>query len=93
MSAISTRNLVKTYRTRVKPEGLAASFRALLNPDWREVQAVRNIDINVEQGEIVAFIGPNGAGKSTLIKMLCGILHPTSGEISVLGMSPITERR
>ena len=93
MSAINTKNLTKAYRTRVKPEGLGASFRALTRPDWREIQAVRNITVDAEQGEIVAFIGPNGAGKSTFIKMLCGILHPTSGEISVLGMSPITERR
>jgi ABC-2 type transport system ATP-binding protein len=55
--------------------------------------AVRDISLEVERGEIVAFIGPNGAGKSTFIKMLCGILHPTSGEMSVLGMSPVKERR
>ena len=93
MLAINTNSLVKTYRTRIKPEGLGASFRALIKPDWKEIQAVNNISLNVEQGEIVSFIGPNGAGKSTFIKMLCGILHPTSGEISVLGMSPVLERR
>ena len=93
MPAISTRNLTKTYRTRVKSEGLGASFRALVRPERKDIHAVRNIDMTVEQGEIVAFIGPNGAGKSTFIKMLCGILHPTSGEISVLGMSPVKDRR
>lgn len=93
MTAINTRNLTKTYRTRVKSEGLGASFRALVKPEFKEVRAVRNIDLNVEQGEIVAFIGPNGAGKSTFIKMLCGILHPTGGDISVLGTSPVKERR
>ena len=93
MQAITTRNLRKTYRTRVKAEGLKASFGGLFKPEWKEVEAVRNIDLDVEKGEMLAFIGPNGAGKSTFIKMLCGILHPTSGEISVLGMSPVRERR
>ena len=93
MAAIVTENIVKTYRTRVKSEGLGASFRALVKPEWTKVEAVRNISIEIEKGEIVAFIGPNGAGKSTFIKMLCGILHPTSGDIRVLGMSPAKERR
>lgn len=93
MLAIETQALSKTYRTRVKAEGLGASFRALVRPDWREIEAVRDISLRVEQGEILAFIGPNGAGKSTFIKMLCGILYPTDGAISVLGMSPSKERR
>ena len=93
MRAIETRNLEKTYRTRVKAEGLGAGVKALFKPEKVEVRAVKGIDLSVEQGEIVAFIGPNGAGKSTFIKMLCGILHPTNGEISVLGMSPMRERR
>lgn len=93
MLAIETKGLNKTYRTRVKGEGLSASFRALVRPRYREIEAVRNVDLTVARGEILAFIGPNGAGKSTFIKMLCGILHPTGGELSVLGMSPVKERR
>jgi ABC-2 type transport system ATP-binding protein len=93
MTAIETKNLTKTYRTRVKAEGLKASFRSLFKPEWREVGAVNGISLTVEQGEMVAFIGPNGAGKSTFIKMLCGILHPTGGSLSVLGLSPVKERR
>ena len=93
MTAIRTQNLKKTYRTKVKAEGLGAGFRALFKPQWKDIQAVKGIDLEVERGDIVAFIGPNGAGKSTFIKMLCGILHPTDGEISVLGMSPVRERR
>ncbi len=93
MTAIETKNLTKTYRTRVKAEGLAASFRSLFKPVWREVGAVNGISLTVEQGEMVAFIGPNGAGKSTFIKMLCGILYPTGGSLSVLGLSPVKERR
>jgi ABC-2 type transport system ATP-binding protein len=93
VKAIETKNLRKIYRTRVKTEGLGASFRALVRPEWREVEAVRGVSLDVEQGEVVAFIGPNGAGKSTFIKMLCGILHPTDGEITVLGLSPVRVRR
>ncbi len=88
MSAIDVRNLSKLYRARVKEEGLNASFRALIRPSYKEVEAVKNISFSVEQGEILAFIGPNGAGKSTTIKMLTGILHPTNGNISVLGLDP-----
>ncbi|MCL2815441.1 MAG: ATP-binding cassette domain-containing protein [Oscillospiraceae bacterium] len=93
MKAIKTQNLSKTYITRVKAEGLRASLRALVKPERREVKAVQKISLEVERGEVMAFIGPNGAGKSTFIKMLCGILHPTEGEMSVLGMSPVKERR
>lgn len=92
MKAIQTHKLRKTYRVRVKAEGLKASFRALVKPDWREVEAIKQISLEVGKGELVAFIGPNGAGKSTFIKMLCGILYPTDGDISVLGMSPTKER-
>ena len=93
MSAIHVENLSKVYRTRIKEEGLKASFKALFKPVYKEVQAVDDISFTVEQGEILAFIGPNGAGKSTTIKMLTGILHPTSGRISVLGLDPAEERK
>jgi len=93
MAVIEARNLKKNYRTRVKGEGLKASFRTLIKPDWRIVEAVRDVNLTVERGEILAFIGPNGAGKSTFIKILTGILHPTSGDISVLGYNPERDRR
>ncbi len=93
MDAIRIERLTKTYRTRVKSEGLAASFRALTRPEYRTVTAVDELDLTVARGELTAFIGPNGAGKSTTIKMLCGILSPTAGDISVLGMTPMRERR
>ena len=93
MQAIQAKNLEKTYRTKVKPEGLKASFQSLVKPMRKDVHAVKSINLEVEQGDIVAFIGPNGAGKSTFIKMLCGILYPTSGNVTVLGMSPHKERR
>lgn len=93
MQAIRVENLRKTYRTRVKAEGLAAGFRALFKPQYKTIEAVKDINLEIERGDIVAFIGPNGAGKSTFIKMLCGILYPTQGSVSVLGMSPYKNRR
>lgn len=93
MEAIRTEGLRKVYRTRVKAEGLGASFRALVRPQYRTVDAVRDVNLTVAPGEILAFIGPNGAGKSTTIKMLCGILHPTHGDIAVLGLSPVNDRQ
>lgn len=93
MYVIEAKNLNKIYRARIKEEGIGGSFRALLKPTYKEVHAVHDISFSVKQGEILAFIGPNGAGKSTTIKMLTGILHPTSGEISVLGLNPVAERQ
>lgn len=93
MDSVSARGLTKTYRSRVKQPGLAASIRALVKPEYRAVEAVRGIDFTVRAGERLAFIGPNGAGKSTTIKMMTGILTPTSGAISVLGMDPMRERK
>ncbi|MDR2656903.1 MAG: ATP-binding cassette domain-containing protein [Oscillospiraceae bacterium] len=93
MPVIETSALSKTYLAKVKGEGLGASVRALFSPQWKQVDAVRSVSLTVEPGEIVAFIGPNGAGKSTFIKMLCGILHPSGGGLSVLGMSPMKDRR
>ncbi len=90
--AIVTRALKKTFITKTKEPGLRGSLRAIMRPNLVEVQAVRGIDLEVSRGEVVAFIGPNGAGKSTTIKMLTGILHPTSGEATVLGYVPWRDR-
>jgi ABC-2 type transport system ATP-binding protein len=90
MKAIETSYLSKRFRTKIKGAGFGASLRGLIRPEYRDVVAVSGISFTVEEGEIVAFIGPNGAGKSTTIKMLTGILHPTSGQIRVLGYDPVT---
>lgn len=92
MPVITVENLSKTFRTRVRSEGLGASLRALIRPEWRTVQAVREVSFSVEEGEVVAFLGPNGAGKSTTIKMLTGILTPDSGGARVLGLEPSRDR-
>ena len=93
MLAIETRNLQKRYQARVKLPGLRASLKALARSEYREVDAVRGVNLAVERGETLACIGPNGAGKSTLIKMLTGILYPSDGEARVLGLAPQTERQ
>ncbi|MBX3014215.1 MAG: ATP-binding cassette domain-containing protein [Caldilineaceae bacterium] len=93
MSAIEVHELHKTFRTKRKAAGLQGSLRSLWKPAWQTVEAVRAISFAMEEGELLGFIGPNGAGKSTTIKMLTGILHPTSGRASVLGYTPWTERR
>jgi ABC-2 type transport system ATP-binding protein len=91
--AIKVHNLTKTFVTTQKQPGFVGSIRSLLHPDRRETHAVKGISFAVEEGERVAFIGPNGAGKSTTIKMLVGILYPTSGEAQVLGKVPWKERQ
>jgi ABC-2 type transport system ATP-binding protein len=92
MPIIEVRDLRKTFRSKQKEPGLAGSLRALVSPQWRTVEAVKGISLQCEQGELLAFIGPNGAGKSTTIKMLTGILHPTSGQAQVLGLTPWRDR-
>jgi ABC-2 type transport system ATP-binding protein len=93
LTVIEARQLTKVFVTREKQPGLAGSVRALFRPVRRETEAVKGIDFTVDQGERLAFIGPNGAGKSTTIKMMVGILYPTSGEATVLGMVPWRQRQ
>ena len=68
-------------------------IKSMFKPKYKIVHAVKNINLNIEKGEIIAFIGPNGAGKSTTIKMLTGILYPDSGSIKVMGIDPVKERK
>jgi len=93
LTAIQTQQLTKTFVTREKQPGLKGSVRTLFRPVRRETRAVKGITFAVEEGERVAFIGPNGAGKSTTIKMLTGILYPTSGQAQVLGERPWQARQ
>ena len=93
MTIIEVNGLTKTFRTRERAAGLASSLRSFVMPRYREREAVRPVCFALERGEVLAFIGPNGAGKSTTIKMLTGILHPTSGSARVLGYVPWRQRR
>ena len=93
MPAIEVTNLHKTFQTKRKAAGMAGSLRALYRPEYSSVEAVRDLTFQMEAGELLGFIGPNGAGKSTTIKILTGILHPTGGEVRVLGYVPWKERQ
>ena len=88
MAIIEIENLSKTYRVYQKQEGVAASVRGLFNRQYREVHAVREINLQVEEGEFVAFLGPNGAGKTTTLKLLSGVINPESGQARVMGYVP-----
>jgi ABC-2 type transport system ATP-binding protein len=88
MATIEIRGLTKSYRVYQKQAGLLASVRSLFHREYRTVEAVRGIDLDVEQGEFVAFLGPNGAGKTTTLKLLSGVITPTAGEARVLGYVP-----
>src|SRR3984885_8473033 len=92
-SLIHVHDLSKHFRSFKRREGLWGSVQNLFVREYRTVAAVDRISFSIERGEMVGYIGPNGAGKSTSIKMLTGILVPTSGEIRVNGFVPFRERR
>lgn len=89
---IKANNLSKHFKTYKKREGLRGSIRALFKREYKTVKAVEKISFEIEQGELVGFIGPNGAGKTTTLKMLSGLLFPTSGECKVLGYTPFERK-
>jgi ABC-2 type transport system ATP-binding protein len=85
---VSVRALTKVYRVHEREEGLRASLRSILRRRYRDVPAVMEATFSIAPGEIVGFLGPNGAGKTTTLKMLSGLLFPTSGEARVVGHVP-----
>ncbi|MBE6847632.1 MAG: ATP-binding cassette domain-containing protein [Ruminococcus sp.] len=89
---IEIKNITKEFKVLNRREGLMGSIKDLFSGNYTTVRAVDNISMNIEQGEIVGYLGPNGAGKSTTIKMMTGILEPTSGEILVNGSIPYRNR-
>ena len=88
MSAIEARGLTKIYRTYKKKPGLWGAVRGLFKREYEELRAADDVSFSIEEGECVGFLGPNGAGKTTVLKMLGGLLNPTSGEARVLGHVP-----
>ncbi|MDP2857417.1 MAG: ATP-binding cassette domain-containing protein, partial [Bacillota bacterium] len=92
MKTVVIENLRKDFRVKTRQPGARAAISSLFHPSYSTVHAVSGISFEVEEGEALAFIGPNGAGKSTTIKMLTGILFPTSGIARVLGRVPWEER-
>ena len=93
MSIIKVKNLSKEFKIKEKENGIKGSIKNIIKPKYKVIKAVDNISFEVEKGERVAFIGPNGAGKSTTIKMLTGILYPSSGEINVIDLDPSKKRK
>jgi ABC-2 type transport system ATP-binding protein len=88
--AIAARALSKDFQVKVRDPGLRGAVAALFRPRYRAVHAVREVSFEIAPGEIVAFLGPNGAGKTTTIKMLAGLLYPSSGTVQVTGFDPWT---
>lgn len=93
MSAIRVRDLSKSYRVAVKQPGLRGALRHLFKREHREIAAVQSVSFDVEPGEVVGFLGANGAGKTTTLKMLTGLVRPTSGEATVAGQVPFERKR
>jgi ABC-2 type transport system ATP-binding protein len=88
MAIIEAEGLAKTYRVFQKREGVVGSLRGLFRREYKAVRAVDGVSFTIEPGEMVAFLGPNGAGKTTTLKMLSGLIYPTSGAARVLGFTP-----
>ncbi len=86
--AISVRNLTKVYHSHIKKEGVLSSIRSLFHREFKESIAVHDVSFSLEEGELVGMLGPNGAGKTTTLKMLAGLLYPTSGNATVHGFTP-----
>ena len=91
--AVRVADLHKAFFVPEREAGLRAAVRSLVRRKTREVRAVDMISFEIEPGEVVGFLGPNGAGKTTTLKMLSGLLYPTSGEASVLGHVPSKRER
>ena len=85
---IEVRNLTRVFRTYKKPPGFWSGVRGLFHREFEEIFAARDISFSIAEGEFVGFLGPNGAGKTTTLKMLSGLIHPTSGSARVAGFEP-----
>ncbi|MFD2804534.1 ABC transporter ATP-binding protein [Litchfieldia salsa] len=90
---IQVRDLKKTYVSYERGSSFIDTIASLFKRKTIEVTAVKGLDLDIAKGEIIGFLGPNGAGKSTTIKILTGILHPSSGEVQIMGYTPWKERK
>lgn len=90
---IELKNINKTFKVVKKTSGAKEAFKAMFHREYKEIEALKNLSLKVNEGEIVGYIGPNGAGKSTSIKVMSGILTPDSGECNIMGYTPWKDRR
>ena len=88
MLSIKVNNISKSFKTYDRDPGLVGAFKSFFNRQYTNFNALRNINLNVEEGEILGILGENGAGKTTLIKLMVGLLHPTSGTIQIKDYVP-----
>lgn len=93
MAKIIVSNVTKTFKVAKRNSGLRSALKSFFKREYVYIDAVKDINFSIEEGEIVGYIGPNGAGKSTTIKMLSGILTPSSGSILVDGLNPVKDRK
>lgn len=91
-TAVDVKSLNKHFERHVREPGLTGLFKGMLSPQVKRIDAVQDLSFSMAEGESLALIGPNGAGKSTTLKILTGILHPSSGEVQVLGLTPWKDR-
>jgi ABC-2 type transport system ATP-binding protein len=85
---IEATNLTRVFRTYKKRPGFWGGVKGLFSRDFEEIAAAKDISFSIKEGEFVGFLGPNGAGKTSVLKMLSGLIHPTSGEVTVAGFIP-----
>lgn len=90
---IQVKNLKKYYQVYQKQPGITGAIYSFFNRQYQDVKAVDGVSFEIEEGELVGFIGPNGAGKTTTLKVLSGLLYPTSGEVKVLGFEPFKRQK
>ena len=88
MVAIRAENLSKTFKITKRKPGIAGAIQALWKREYSSVEAAKNVSLTIQEGELVGFVGPNGAGKTTTLKMISGLLHPTTGTVNTLGFLP-----
>lgn len=93
MNLIKAENLDKTFRIYNQGEGIRGYLKSFISRDYEEIHAVEDLNLEIGEGEMIGYIGANGAGKSTTVKMLTGILEPSSGKIEVDGRNPNKERK
>jgi ABC-2 type transport system ATP-binding protein len=85
---IETKDLTRVYETSVKPEGLKNSFNSFFKREYKNKIALNGVNLKINKGQIIGIVGANGAGKTTLLKLLSGLIHPSHGEVKVLGFNP-----